>query len=362
MKIIQVGAGGWGESWLEKVQRSPSWEVAAIVGRGQPALRAAQETHGIDPNVCFTSLSEASAAVAADAALICIPSPDHLPLATEAFEAGLHVLIEKPLADTMEEAHEVVRRARLADRLLMVAQNYRYRPGAQTVAALLRQGWLGAISSVTIEYRKAPQFVRPPTPHGYTGFRMIEDMTVHHLDQMRGVLQEEPATVYGQARNPEWSWFAYPPIVTSVIEMESGAVVHYFASWVSRGRETSWDGTWVIDCEGGQIEWAHNRVRVKPVEVYYTVELEGFADRDGWMDAQGWMESSFESGKLAGREYILESFAKSIDTGTEPETSGADNLRSLAPAFALADSVRTGQPTAVSDYLVHGQGLGGSES
>ena len=351
LRLIQVGVGGWGESWLDKTMRSPACEVVAIVGRGTAALDAAQARHGIEANRCFTSLKDAASEHEADAALICIPSAEHLLIATEAFEAGLHVLLEKPIADTMEDARELVRRGEDAGRVLMIAQNYRYRPAARTVAKLLSDGWLGAVESVTIEYRKAPHFIRPDVVHGYSGFRMIEDMTVHHLDQMRGVLHEEPAYVYGRARHPAWSWFSDPSILTAVIEMESGALVEYFASWVSRGRQTSWDGSWLIDCENGQVEWADNRVRVRPEEVYYTVELEGFADRGGWMEAQGWMEAGFADVRTAGRDYILEAFAHSISTSTEPETSGRDNLRSLAPAFALADSVRTGEARRVADYL-----------
>lgn len=350
-RLIQVGVGGWGASWLDRAVRSPEWDLVAIVGRGERALAQARSQHGIAPERCFTSLTEAAKAFEADAALVVIPSPDHLPLANEAFDSGLHVMIEKPLADTMEDAHKIVRMSKASGKLLMVTQNYRYRPAARRVASLLAQGWLGKIESVSIEYRRAPEFERPPMPHAYKGFRMIEDMTVHHIDQMRGIMRDNPVKVYAQARNPERSWFAEPPLLSAVLEMESGALVHYFASWISRGRQTSWDGLWCIDCENGQIEWADNRVRVRPEEVYYGVELEGYSERDGWMDSDGWLEAAFSMNEKEGRAYMLEEFADCVAKGREPATNGCDNLRSLAPAFAIADSVLDGQPHLVSDYL-----------
>ncbi len=344
-RLIQVGVGGWGASYLDKALQSPSWEVVAIVGRGKSALEAARMRHGIERKRCFTNVSDAASAYEADAALVVVPPPAHLPIASEAFAAGLHVLIEKPLADTMKDAHELVRRGQAADKILMVSQNYRYRTAAQMVGRLLRQGWLGAVSSVTIEYRKAPYFVRPPVPHGYAGFKMIEDLSIHHFDQIRGILGEEPATVYAQARNPAWSWFEAPAIVNAVIGLESGALVYYFASWVSRGRQTTWDGSWCIDCEHGVIEWADNRIRVRPEEVYYTIDLPDFTERNGWMEAE------LNPSEKEGREYILEEFGQSIDARREPETSGRDNLKSLALTFAVADSVRTGEPQQIADYL-----------
>ena len=344
-RLIQVGVGGWGASYLQRVLLSTSWELVAVVGRGDSALAAARASHGIERQRCFTSLTEAAAAYEADAALIVVPSAIHLPIASEAFKAGLHVLIEKPLADTMGDAQEIVSQARRAGKTLMVSQNYRYRAAARIVAHLLRQGWLGAVGAVTLEYRKAPLFARPPVPHGYSGFRMIEDLSIHHFDQLRGVLGLEPQSVFSQARNPAWSWFAAPSVVNAVIEMEGGALVDYFASWISRGRQTTWDGSWCIDCAHGVIEWADNRVRVRPEEVYYTVDLPGFTERNGWMEAE------FHPSERDARDYILDEFARCLDDGRVPETDGQDNLRSLALAFAAAGSVRAGEPQLIADYL-----------
>jgi predicted dehydrogenase len=100
--------------------------------------------------------------------------------------------------------------------------------------------------------------------------------------------------------------------------------------WVSRGRQTTWDGDWFIDCEGGQIRWADNRVYVRPQEVYYTVFLKGWPERDGWMQAD--LASDLDE----ERTFTLEEFGRSIDEGREPETSGRDNLGSMPLTHAVA--------------------------
>lgn len=336
-KIIQVGVGGWGGTWIEKVLASGSWELGACVDVNTEALLDAQAAHGIDPSRCFTSVEEAAAAISADAALVVVPPQRHLAIAAESFDAGLHVLVEKPLADTMDSGRRMVRLADEAGRHLMVSQNYRFKSAPRAVREILRAPWLGPVTSATVEFRKAPHFTLPDNRHGYTHYRFVEDMCVHHFDLMRAVLGDEPVAAYAQARNPEWSWFAAPPLVNATIELAGGGLVQYYGSWISRGRETTWDGDWFIECENGQVVWADNRVKVRPQEVYYTVYLPGFQERAGWM------ERELSPGPVEERSFILEEFARRIADGMPPETSGRDNLRSMALTYAVAASVSTGE-------------------
>jgi predicted dehydrogenase len=114
---------------------------------------------------------------------------------------------------------------------------------------------------------------------------------------------------------------------------------------VSRGRQTSWDGDWFIDCENGQVEWSGNRVRVRPEEVYYTVYLPDFQERDGWMERELQVSPEEE------RAFTLEEFGRCVDERREPETSGRDNLRSIALTYAVSDSAETGERKDLAHYL-----------
>jgi predicted dehydrogenase len=343
--LIQVGVGGWGATWVEKTLASTGWELVACVDASPQALADVRRGHGFPADRCFGSVGEAAAATGAAGALVIVPPAFHLPVALEAYEAGLHVLVEKPLADTMANGKEMVAQAAAAGRVLMVSQNYRYKAAPRAVARILAEPWLGRVTAATVDFRKAPHFSLPDVTHGYAHYRLIEDMSIHHFDLMRAVLGDEPAAVYAQARNPDWSWFAYPPIVAAVIELAGGGLVHYHGSWVSRGRQTTWDGDWFIDCENGQVAWADNRVRVRPEAVYYTVYLEGFQERDGWM------ECDLVTGAEEERRYTLEEFGRCIREGCEPATSGRDNLRSIALTYAAADSAASGVRRDLADYL-----------
>jgi predicted dehydrogenase len=344
-KLIQIGVGGWGATGVEKALKSKEWELVGCVDASLDSLKAVQDVHGFPANRCYTSVAEAAEATGAEAALVVVPPAYHLPVAVEAFEAGLHVLVEKPLADTMESGFEMVRQAEQHDRILMVSQNYRYKAAPRAVASVLKQGWLGGVSNATIEFRRAPHFAVPDERHGFTHYKFVEDMCIHHFDQLRGVLADEPVAVYAQFRNPEWSWFAAPPVVNATIELEGGGIVNYFGSWISRGRQTTWDGSWFIDCDNGQVEWADNRVRVRPEEIYYTVHLDGFAERDGWMEAD--LTSDLDEDRV----FTLGEFGRCVAENRQPETSGRDNLKSIALTYAVRDSALSGERVELAGYL-----------
>lgn len=277
---------GWGEGWLERVAQSPTWDLAAIVDRDPGAVAAAKARWGLRDDQCFDSVAAAAQATEADAALIVVPVTAHLPVASEAFDNGLNVLIEKPIADTMPHSIELVRRADEAGVTLMVSQNYRFRRAAQVVSRIVADGWLGEIGHVNINVRKEMHFVLPDQPFGFGAYEVVRDFSIHHLDQMRRLLHLEPNRVYAAQTNPPWSWFAHPPMVNALIELENGAQVHYFGSWGARGRQTTWDGDWYIECERGQIDFSNNTVLVHPTEPWHTIQRDGFIERNGWLEAE----------------------------------------------------------------------------
>lgn len=345
LRMIQVGVSGWGATWLPRVVGSPLWEAAAIVDIDPAALEAARKEHGLPAERCFSSVAAAAAAVEADAALVVTPVATHLAVAREAFEAGLHVLVEKPIADTMANAHALVQASEAAGRTLMVSQNYRFRRAAQVVSRIMREGWLGPLGFANISYRKELHFVLPDVIHGFAAYEYIRDMAIHHLDQIRGLLHCEPTVAYGHLYNPPWSWFEHAPVLNAVLQLEGGGVVEYSGSWAARGRQTTFDGDWTIECEQGQIEFVNNRVLVHPELPWISIQMDGFLERNGWLEAEIPMDSAED------RSFVLEEFHRCLVSGEAPATNGRDNLRSIALCFALADSARLDEPRRIADYL-----------
>ncbi|PFN99581.1 oxidoreductase [Bacillus sp. AFS076308] len=342
LRIIQVGLGGWGWSWTQVVLDSSHWELAAVVDINQELLNKACQYYQINPNTAFNSLSEAVKEVEADAVLILVPPDYHANIALEAFEHGLHCIVEKPLAGTLEDCKKIVEAAERSGCNIMVSQNYRFKRAPQTVKKVIEQNVIGELGSVYINFQKSPDF---------TGFRtemdepLIIDMAIHHFDQIRGILGLEPVSVKAHSWNPTWSSFKGNAVASVVFEMSNGAVVSYTGSWVSRGWETTWDGDWRIQGEEGEIFWANNEVTVTPHDVFKSVFMQGAVEKNGKL------EVDLVDLQLEERLASLQEFAESIHENREPETSGRDNLNSLAMVLGAVQSTKTGEKVYIEDVL-----------
>lgn len=122
LRLILAGLGFWGSSWVQTIQRSRHWDLVALVDVDRAALERAAGTAQLGDSACFDSISAAASTIESDAVLVAVPPPLHAPLALEALENGLHTLIEKPLAATMDEGRAIVQAAAAADRVAMVSQ------------------------------------------------------------------------------------------------------------------------------------------------------------------------------------------------------------------------------------------------
>lgn len=325
-RLIQVGVGGWGWTWLDIVRCSKEWEPVAYVDSKEENLEKAAEAYGMKSSNCFSSIEEAFESIHADAVLIVVPPHTHAGIAMRALESGLHVLVEKPLADTMKNAMDMVEKAEKESRKLMVSQNYRFKRAPRTVKKILESGILGEVGYVNINFHKAPHFIQPDIPYGYKHYKFIEDMTIHHFDLLMYLLGSDPQTVYATSWNPNWSWFASEPCTTAIIEFENGVFVTYCGSWVSQGLETTWDGDWRIECTKGELHWAQNRVAIKPKEIVYIKDM---------FERAGRLEVSMLPMDLEDRGYSLYEFYKAIEEDRKPEVDARDNLKTLALTFGI---------------------------
>ncbi len=332
MRLVQVGVGGFGQTWLGRVQRDRDASLVALVDVDEGALQAAQQETGLAGARCFNDLRVAFETVEADAVLNVTPPAVHHEVALAAFERGLHVLSEKPIAESMEHARMMVEAAEQAGRTLMVSQNYRYRPWARTMRRLLQSGEFGPPDNISVRFAKSLEF------DGSFRFRMahplVRDMSIHHFDLMRALTGREPISVYATTWQPPWSWFEDDPCVAAIFELEGGLKAVYEGTWVTRGRETTWDGYWRVECSGAVIELRSEHVHVIPA---------------GHPDEDAEVELAQETG--SGQSAVLEEFQRAVAEGREPETSGRENLTTLAMGFAAMESSRTGRPVEIAKVV-----------
>ncbi|MET7290642.1 Gfo/Idh/MocA family oxidoreductase [Streptomyces griseoloalbus] len=128
-------------------------ELAVICGRDADAVRAAADRHGwAETETDWRALVERDDVDLVD---ICTPGDSHAEIALAALAAGKHVLCEKPLANTVEEAEEMTRAAEQAARrgqLAMVGFNYRRVPATALARRMVAEGRIGTLRHVRVAY------------------------------------------------------------------------------------------------------------------------------------------------------------------------------------------------------------------
>ncbi len=140
MKIILVGAGAFGEKHLDGLKNIDGVEVEAVVSRGLESTQAIAEKHGV-PHA-LTDLDEALALPGVDAAILCTPTQMHAAQAVQCMKAGKHVQVEIPLADSGDDAREVLRTAEETGLVCMVGHTRRFNPSHQWVHNRIKAGEL----------------------------------------------------------------------------------------------------------------------------------------------------------------------------------------------------------------------------
>jgi predicted dehydrogenase len=329
LRVVQVGLGAWGHDWAWRV--NPTVDEVEVVGYvdSDPGALALIAKRLPDSDGCsFTSLSEAIESTRPDALLVTTTLAGHEPLTRLGLEAGLHVLCEKPFTDDLDCASELVELAATKGLTLMVSQNYRHFPAPRTVARLLEEDSLGELYTVAIDFRRNdPSPPKPHRRHHLDTQPLLIDMSIHHFDLLRMMLRREPVRLSCQASNPAWSGFAGPPAAVAAIEF-GDVLVSYRGSWISAGPQTPWAGHWTMEFERGQLWWTSRGENDDP-----ETDRVVLRPRRGRPSAVPLSEVS-----RSDRAGTLTEFARALREGREPETSGRDNVKTLAFTLAAVES------------------------
>ena len=336
VKVIHVGVGGWGLDWEQNiVSNVPSIERVAAVDASPAILEAAQEAVGISPDVCFSSLTEAMATVEAEAALITVPLPFHMPVVLEALDLGLNALVEKPFAPTVAEAKNAVSVAAEKGLLLAVSQNYRFFPAVKTVKQIVESDELGKVGSVSIDFRKHVTVDGGGHRHFSLPDPLLVDMAIHHWDLMRYLLGDEATAITCETWNPLWSPFVEDAAGAAVVEFSEGAHVAWRGSWVSPGESTTWSGVWHMEFERGEVIWQARGDRGTTADDFVIVRPVGGKEERRKLPVL----------PLHGRRGSLNAFAEAVASGTlpTPDISGANNIGTIELALTSVESAAAGR-------------------
>ena len=331
MRSVVVGCGAMSRVWAEAAHALGGVELVGLVDLDIACAHAFAVKHA--PGAA-TGTDLAAILKATDPEIVfdvVIPQARHSVVA-QALDAGCHVLSEKPMAETLADAKDLIARAEAAGRVHAVIQNRRYLANVRRIRHLIESQELGPVTSLHCEFFLAPHF---------GGFReqmshvLLLDMAIHTFDVARYFAGGRPEAVYCREWEPANSWYRQGAGAAAIFEFPSGVVFDYRGSWCADGLMTSWEGVWRIVCAHGSITWDGK----DDVAAARTT-----GRRDGLFDASEPVEVPplGDDDRIGGHLGVMRDFLAAVRGGPPPETVGSDNILSLAMALGAIESAERG--------------------
>jgi predicted dehydrogenase len=335
IKIVHIGLGIRGSHWLQFVAEHPDTESVACVDADAAALERAKAKV---PGKCgfFSGVAEAIATSGANAALITSPSQLHAEHAIAALRAGLAVMVEKPFAASIQQARAILEVAQQTGKQVLVAENYRYWPSERTIRAWVKDGRLGKIDNVTlVDRRNMPARTEGPWL-AKIDYPQLGEIAIHHFDSLRGMLLSEATALSAHVWNPPGSDYRHGACSAATVEM-GGTRVQYL------GTMTSPRYSFSLRLEGSEGEMWTNRKYV-----FWRAKGKRFFKYVKNVPVPAGDEQKYPKG---GTTSLLDALREAVLRNAVAETSGADNLGTLAMVEAAKRSDAQRRQVALAEIV-----------
>jgi predicted dehydrogenase len=328
MRVVVWGPGYFGRKWMAEVKRNPELELAGVISRSP--TRGDELAQELDlPSVTVFATIEDAAAAGVEAVIVAVPQQLHHEATLASLAAGLHVLLEKPMAIDIDEARSIVKaQAAHPDQVVMVTQNFRWRPHVLAMRKAILGGTIGPLSHVGLSCRQA---IKRGTTDGWRekmADPYLGDFAIHHFDLLRFITGLEFEEAFATSFHPPGSWLDGNGAAAALLKMTGGVVVSYHGTMVAPGSLTPQEGLITVTGESGMLQ----------LDGKYQVILSGVGD------PVPLSQPAIPEGELA---YGLAQLVEAIHSSREPETSVIDNFKSFAALMAVVESASMGQPARV---------------
>ncbi|WP_157975634.1 Gfo/Idh/MocA family protein [Brachybacterium sp. YJGR34] len=343
LRAVVVGAGGMGRWWARVIASSPVTELVGVADlvEGMPAESIAQS--GVeDPSAVAIGTDGVDLALEVGADILINPTVPvaHHPVTVKALHAGIPVLGEKPVTETLPEALSLMAHAELTGVPFMVSQSRRFFPQVRELRRFVAEHGPTVLTSAFFSLF-----------HEHTGFRaeqqhpLLRDMGIHAFDTARYITGTDPVAVTAHGANPAWSVYAGDATVTCTFEMTGGSLFVYNGTWNPRGLPTYWNSEWRIGAEHGSATWDGTGVPVLGTE-----------DEDRTRDLQRAIEQALDTPEPDQIDASIIEFVTSLREGRTPMCEVHENILSFAMVEAAVASIDRGSRVVIDELLEEARG------
>ena len=307
VNLAVIGYGIWGRNHVRVLSDMKNVNLATISDVSTKTVSNLARKHHVDYN---TDPQQVFDDPDVDAVTICTPTVTHYNLTKRAIQAGKHVLVEKPMTDSIQEAEELIQLSETHNVKLAVGFIERFNPAIQKAVELIKQNKIG---DVILAHTK--RVSRWPIRIGDVG--VIKDLAIHDVDIINQLFGVEAGTVFANAGKIRHNFEDYANIIMCFPDHKAAFVE---TNWLTprKVRTLTVTGTEGI-------------INVDFITQTITIEND-----------EQIVQPFIGNGEPLRLE--LESFRDSILNNTPPRITGRDGLRALKVCESALQSARTGKP------------------
>ncbi len=334
-KVAILGSGFIASIHLESYKRFVhDAEVVAVYARDVDKAKSFAEAHGIGE--FYSDIDQLLAQCECEIIDICLPNYLHYEACIKSARAGKHVIIEKPLALTLEQADEMIAVCQEHNRKLMYAEELCFAPKYERIKALIEADAFGKIYMLKQAEKHSGPHSRWFYEPEYAGGGVMMDMGCHGLAWMRWVLGGNPKikSVYATMQTVMHDTTSEDNSLT-IVEFENGVTGVAENSWAKHGGMD--DHIEVYGDKG--VSYADlfrgNSALTYSLDGYdYAMEKAG--------SSQGWTFTVFEEAFNQGYPQELMHFVECVREDKTPKVTGEDGRAVLEMLYAAYQSAGIG--------------------
>lgn len=321
MKVAVIGVGSMGRNHARVYSELVEAELVAVSDADPKLARSVAEKFGARFYADYHELLETEKP---EAVSIAVPTVLHEEVGIAALEAGAHVLMEKPIAATVEEGQHLIAKAQSVGRQLMVGHIIRFNPAIQTLKQKLSAGELGRIFQVFC--RRAGPF-----PARIRDVGVVVDLAPHDVDLMRFLTAADPVRVYAETERRIHT--DHEDLLWGILRFADGITGSLEINWLTptKVRETlvlGERGMFRVD-DLTQDLYFYENAHAKDVQWATLQALKGVSE--GSM-------TRYAIPRFEPLKAELQAFLKAIEDGKPTPVSGEDGLVALKISLALIES------------------------
>ena len=329
LRVGLAGLGSMGRNHLRILAGRPDIRLVAVADPVDEALAGASAASGAQ---AFAEPLAMIAEAELDALVIAAPTTAHVPLALAAIERGVAILVEKPLAATVDEAIRIVAAARERGVPVQVGHVERFNPAVLELSRLIGDGWLSSVFSIAS--RRAGPF-----PARIRDVGVTVDLATHDVDIISWIAGERPSRVY--AETAQRIHAEHEDLLFGLLHFPSGATGMLDVNWLTPAKRRQL----LVVGEEGMFELDYLTQRLTFTRATDTTNprlIGGYAPT---------FEGEVVDLPVASAEPLaeeLDAFLRMVRDGGRPLVDGEDGLWAVAVATSLLTSSATGTAVDLS--------------